>query len=45
MSKEPNGRTVFTVDGKTPVYILVGGSEEVRKVVASKEVDRDGDRH
>lgn len=43
VSKEPNGKTVFTVDGKTPVYVLVGGSEEVRKVVPVKDGDHDGD--
>jgi len=38
-SEEPNGKTVFNVDGRTPVYILVGGSEEVRKVVAGSKQD------
>lgn len=36
-SEEPNGKTVFNVDGQTPVYVLVGGSEEVRKVVAGSK--------
>jgi hypothetical protein len=39
VSEEPNGKTVFSVDGQTPVYILVGGSEEVRKVVAGSKQD------
>lgn len=36
-NQEPNGKTVFTVDGRTPVYILVGGKEEVRRVEGNKQ--------
>jgi len=45
VSDEPNGKTVFMVDGKTPVYIFVGGAEEVRKVVPSKQEDPGHDQN
>lgn len=33
LNEEPNGKTVFNVDGSTPVYVHVGGAEEIRKMM------------